>query len=99
MTQDRQHKRLAERLDGLGNLLSQVPAVAQLARTATEPEPQTLAYSLLEIEESCRRYLTYLEALTTGPSEEALAQLEEIREELRHILYHINDSRFLSVIS
>lgn len=90
---------LAERLETLFRILKEVDSVAALGDEG-EPEARTLAYSLLEIATSCRQFsdqLGNLSGESTG-TEDTLSQLEELREELRHILYHIHDSRFLRVI-
>lgn len=86
---------LSDRLESLFQVLTEINAVTKLDG-GDEPEARTLAYSLLEIEESCRRYVEHLGKLEVV--DDAARQLEEIREELRHIAYHIRDSRFLRVI-
>jgi hypothetical protein len=86
---------LTDRLESLFQTLSEIDVVTRRDE-GDEFEARTLAYSLVEIEESCRCYLDRLAKLEAG--EAPLDQLEEMSEDLRHILYHIRDSRFLRVI-
>jgi hypothetical protein len=62
-----------------------------------ERESETLAHSFLDIEESCRTLLNNLfpKLETTTLSQDEINELLfDIGEELRHILYHINDPKF-----
>lgn len=62
-----------------------------------EPESHVMAFSFLEIEESCKKLIrNYFPALYSGTlSEEDINDLLlDIGEEFRHIMYHINDMRF-----
>lgn len=86
---------LADRLESVFQILSKIDVVTRRDE-GDDSEARTLAYSLVEIEESCRCYLDRLAKLEAG--EDPLGQLEEMSEDLRHILYHIRDSRFLRVI-
>jgi hypothetical protein len=90
-------KLLPERLDALFRILNEVDCVSKLG-DEHEPEARTLAYSLLEIEESCRCFIAQLDVLFATDPAHALPEVEALREELRHVLYHIHDSRFLRVI-
>lgn len=60
-------------------------------------EAETLAYSLDEILESLRKLSPMHQSLadSTLSDEEATEILQEIFEELAHVAYHINDSKFL----
>ncbi len=89
---------LPARLEALFRTLDKVDEVAEFG-SLKEPEARTLAYSLVEIAEGCERVAEQLDALTDSEPGNALGHLEEVREELRHILYHIQDSRFLRVIA
>lgn len=61
-----------------------------------DPESWVIAYSLSEIEESCQKISKELvKKLTQAEtSEKAFCILSDIREELRHVFYHIKDSKF-----
>ena len=62
-----------------------------------EKEADTLAYALLDIEESCKSLITEQipQLILTNTSEEKIDEiLLDIGEELRHILYHVKDPRF-----
>ncbi len=65
--------------------------------SAEERESDTLAHSILDIEESCRTLLNHLfpKLESTSLSEEEINNLLlDIGEELRHISYHIKDPKF-----
>jgi hypothetical protein len=95
---NRDREVLPERLDRLFGIINELGPITRLD-DGDEPEARTLAYSLLEIEESCRRFIEQLDALFARAPQHALPELEGLREELRHIVYHIHDSRFLRVIN
>jgi hypothetical protein len=61
-----------------------------------DPESWVIAYSLSEIEESCQKIsIGLLKKLADAETREQVdCVLFDIREELRHILYHIKDSEF-----
>jgi len=62
-----------------------------------ERESETLAHSILDIEESCKTLLNNLFPKlepTTLSQDEINELLFDIGEEMRHILYHINDPKF-----
>ena len=65
-----------------------------------EPESYATAHNLLEIEDSCKKVLALIARSTTLVSG---AEVEEfasgIREELRHIHYHVLDDAYLNVIA
>lgn len=65
-----------------------------------EPESWTIAYSLSEIEGSCQKITQdLLNKLNRAEKpQEIFDVLSDIREELRHILYHIKDSEFFKII-
>jgi hypothetical protein len=88
------HKRLVELLRNSTDVRS-----AGSARPG-EPAEATLAHALADIDEECRAFVNaYLPRVmrATDPDEldEALADL---REGLRHLVYHLNDSPYLRVI-
>ncbi len=67
-----------------------------------ESESQVLAFSFLEIEESCKKLVQdlfprlYSDTLS---EEEVYNLLLDIGEEFRHILYHINDTKFYQYLN
>ena len=65
-----------------------------------DPESWVVAYSLSEIEESCQKIsIDLLKKLVAAETTEQVdCVLSDIREELRHMLYHIKDSKFFKII-
>ncbi len=66
-----------------------------------EPESWTIAVALKDIEESCNEiFQEQLPPLVAGnlSSSEIDERLHRIGEELRHILYHIHDSRYYAYL-
>ena len=63
-----------------------------------EPEAATLAYSVVEIEQSCGRLIDLAEALQETREDAIAEPLAEFREELRHVIYHVRDSAYLRVV-
>ena len=62
-----------------------------------EPQASTLAHAFLDLEVSFRRFIDqHLPALMRrGISEQEICdRLQDIGEELRHIVYHVRDMRF-----
>jgi hypothetical protein len=70
-------------------------------RSDEEPVEWETAYAIWEIVRSLRKIDCELipSILSASAREEAEQALHEIREELRHVLYHIEDSAYISVIS
>jgi hypothetical protein len=66
----------------------------------SESEAWRLAYSIFEMKESFRNLLDiHLPALHDVDSEEAAQDaLLDVGEELRHILYHMKDSKFFAYL-
>ncbi|MGE0210344.1 MAG: hypothetical protein AB7S41_01500 [Parvibaculaceae bacterium] len=81
-----------ERLEALAARLEAIPAVARLALDG-EPGGWRVAYNLMETEEAglkiVRHLIPALEAATTR--EAAEDALHDLREEVRHLLYHVVD--------
>jgi hypothetical protein len=76
--------------------LSRLPSVSQWDQPG-EPQAATLAHSLMDLERSFRTTLDELlpKLLNEALTPEQLADvLLDIREELRHVLYHIRDPEF-----
>jgi hypothetical protein len=94
----------AQQVNELGEALGQLPQVRSYENTRgdteREPEAYVLARALVDISESVRRLATeQFPALAREPSAEQLGDvIHEVREELRHILYHVRDSAYLRVI-
>ena len=64
-----------------------------------QDEALMTATSVVEIADSARKLLAIFNHLSHDREPETcLSLLEDFREELRHILYHIGDNQFLSVI-
>lgn len=85
----------------LAKLLEECPEVTRYD-TETEKQAWTLAHDLLDLEESCniftQRLMPQLNRGDSTPAERYQVLLE-IGEELRHMLYHIRDSRFYEHIT
>jgi hypothetical protein len=83
-------------IEVLAMLLAQCPEVTRYS-TPDEDEAWTLAHGLADLEESFRvvldDLLVKLMSKEIGPAERYDILLD-IGEELRHIMYHIKDSRF-----
>lgn len=80
--------------------LANIKAVAQFDQPG-EPQSATLAHSLTDLEQSFRAVSEVLlprlldESATTEQLNDALL---DIGEELRHILYHIKDTKFFGYL-
>lgn len=74
----------------------------KIAKFDSEDEPGSskLAYSLSEIEKSCLAfYMKLLPRLKQMNEQDGIEEiLHEIGEEFRHILYHIEDSKYYSYL-
>jgi hypothetical protein len=80
----------------LDHRLSDCPAVKKFS-TPDWDEPSTLVHSLADLEESFQRYVKELLPRLLAPNidESSIEDvLYDITEELRHVLYHIQDPRF-----
>lgn len=92
------HKLLDDESDlrSLADRLARCPDVTRFD-SDMESESWTLAHSLGDLEDSFRtfldRQLPRLAEGTLGPVE-TYELLLDIGEELRHVIYHINDTRF-----
>ena len=69
-------------------------------RTPDEPVEWETSYAVWEIVRSLRKIENeHLPALlSAADGDRASDALHALREELRHVLYHINDSAYLSVV-
>ena len=70
-------------------------------RSDEEPVEWETSYALCHILRSARTIEQQLVPAILGakPHEEAADALHEVREELRHILYHIRDASYFSVVA
>ena len=70
-------------------------------RSQDEPVEWETAYAICHIRQAARAIDTQLvpAILSATSREEAADALHELREELRHILYHIRDASYFSVIA
>ena len=88
----------AERYLQLTEKLSNVRGVhAAGAAESGEPPEATLAHALADIEEECRAFVDeYLPRLLDATSpDDLVGALTDIRDGLRHLVYHLNDSPYL----
>jgi hypothetical protein len=89
-----------EEAESLRRRLAQSAFVSRLDGDEHE-EAGAIAYGLGDIAESCQEILDQrLPALRRpGISDEEIEELLiEIREDLRHILYHLSESRFFALV-
>jgi hypothetical protein len=80
----------------IADLLAQIPEVTR-HNTPDEDEAWTLAHGLSDLEESFRVVLDDLLVKLMNKDINAAERFDillDIGEELRHIMYHIKDSRF-----
>ncbi|MFN2615896.1 MAG: hypothetical protein ABR581_02095 [Thermoleophilaceae bacterium] len=62
-----------------------------------EPASWTLAQALEHVEESCIEFQKHLAALVASSDDESMeTALVELREDLRHILWHIRDTPYFA---
>jgi len=77
----------------LAEILKKIAFVQQQA--STEEASFTLSHAITDIVESCEKIVTLRLRLTADtPPAEVEDILGAIGEEIRHILYHVRDSRF-----
>jgi hypothetical protein len=62
----------------------------------SDPVEHEIAYSIVEINESCEKLMGIYRELLGGGAEDETSLLESYREELRHIYYHIYDCNYFS---
>jgi hypothetical protein len=89
-----------ERVIELEKRLSQIPEVAQFD-LAEEPEGHRLAHALSHWEDSFATVLNNLlptVADETVSAEDLADALHGVGDELRHILYHINDAKYFGYL-
>lgn len=66
--------------------------------TREETEAERLAHALCDMKESFETYLNVLFPKLINASDEEIADcLYEIGDEVRHIAYHLQDSKFLAL--
>lgn len=65
-----------------------------------DPIEQETAYAVCEVVESARKIVEVLfpKLLATADAESHREALEDFREEIRHIYYHVADSDYMSVV-
>lgn len=65
-----------------------------------EPAEATLAHALADIDEECRTFANeYLPRVMNATNPDELDDaLADLREGLRHLVYHVNDSPYLRMI-
>jgi hypothetical protein len=94
---------MLESVDAQNRLAAKLATLPDVRRldTADEPQAHTLAYTLAELEESCRAFLDRRlpDLVNDAESPDAIAEvLTEIGEELRHLLYHAQDPEYFSYL-
>ncbi len=79
--------------------LSKLKRVRQFDREG-EPQAETLGHALSDIEEAMLEVLAeHLPALQSAETDQAVEDaLDDIGDSLRHILYHINDTRYFAYL-
>lgn len=91
---------LLQTKDAFKGLVQRLAACPQIARYGSE-EPETLAHALSDLEESLRKFLDEQLPKLADPAvqgEELEDLLLDIREEFRHVLYHLHDPEFFRVL-
>lgn len=86
-----------ESIDDLRERLAGCPMVAQYG----PDEPGTMVHAFSDLEESCRTFLNEQLPKLTDPSvqgEQLEDLLMEVREEFRHMLYHLHDPKFFRLV-
>ena len=81
-------------------LVQRLATAPVIARYGPE-EPETLAHAFSDIEESLRKFLDEQLPKLADPSmqgEDLEDLLLDIREEFRHVLYHLHDPEFFRVL-
>jgi hypothetical protein len=69
-------------------------------RSEDEPVEWETAYAICEVMRSLQKIDKHITSLISASNEDKAGDaLHEIREELRHVLYHVHDSAYLSVVS
>jgi len=93
-------KLLLQSRGAIAELTQRLRACALVTRYGPS-EPDTLVHAFSDIEESFRKFLDEQLPKLTDPSVqgEALEDLLlEVREEVRHILYHLQDPEFFRIL-
>ena len=90
---------MLERPESTRRLAERLQTCPQVARYGPDEAP-TLAHDMTDLEQSFRSFLDErLPGLvTSSTAEEVESALGDIREEFRHILYHIADARFFRTL-
>jgi hypothetical protein len=90
----------ARRAKDLADRLAKVPSVSQFD-LADEPQGSTIAHALSDLEDSFSVVLNELlpKLLDETKSPDELDELLlDVGEELRHVLYHIRDTRYFGYL-
>ena len=94
-------KRLTvSRVIELGQQLSKIPEVAQFDKPG-EPQGHTLAHALSHWEDSSATFLDNLLpklANEMASAEDLIDTIHDVADELRHILYHIQDVKYFGYL-
>ncbi len=88
----------ANDLPRLAERLARLPAIAKRRAAEQGSEAESLAHALIDIAESFEAALVRHYPRLADPEasdEELMDAIEDVREELRHVVYHAHDSEFL----
>lgn len=77
-----------------------LPSVYKFAARNGEPEASVLGYTIAEIAESAEKITNHLMPKLRRSKDDAVLEelLDDFGDELRHILYHIRDSRYFEYL-
>ena len=91
---------MTDELEKMSCLFSKLSRQKDLAQfdTDEEAEAERLSHALCDLEQSFNRYVKELfPKLLAANDDDVLVALQDIGDELRHVAYHLRDSRFLAV--
>ena len=96
------HQKLltVSRVIELGQQLSKIPEIAQFDKPG-EPQGHTLAHALSHWEDSSATFLDNLLpklANEMASAEDLIDTIHDVGDELRHILYHIQDVKYFGYL-
>ena len=91
---------LLQKRKEIDDLRERLAACAMVSQYGTE-EPGTFVHAFSDLEESCRTFLDRQLPQLADPTikgEDLENLLMDIREEFRHILYHMHDPEFFRLV-
>lgn len=92
-------KENTEAITRLVETLKRCPAISRLS-TDSKSEPEALAHAVADIGSTAEKMQTEIipKLLSSPGAPEVEDLLHQLREELRHVLYHIKDTEYFSVL-